>query len=57
LTIKANPKNIAIIMKIFPSYNFPAKVTHVLELDKTFPVVHVAQTLALEQVAHVLGQF
>jgi hypothetical protein len=44
-------------MKIFPSYNFPAKVTHVLVLDKTFPVVHVVQTSAPEQVAHVLGQF
>jgi len=57
LTIKANPKKTAIIMKIFPSYNFPAKVTHVLVLDKTFPVVHVKQTVALEQVAQVLGQF
>jgi hypothetical protein len=57
LTIKANPKNIAIIMKIFPNYNLAAKVAHMLELDKVFPVVHDIQTVADEQVAHVLGQF
>jgi len=38
--IKANPKNNATIMKIFPIYNFPAKLALHADPDKLYPELH-----------------
>jgi len=58
LVIKANPKNNAIIMKIFPRDNFPAKLGAQLLSDfKEFPYVQFVHVVALEHAAQVLGQF